>query len=69
MIIKTYKCDLCKKEVVSWYDGYRLSYSGDGCISLHWLNEETRSESVICLHCVDGLEKWGLNHKPKHPDE
>lgn len=64
MIITTYKCDLCRHIVNFPYGGYRLSFSGDGAIGLEFLDKATKSESIICKHCVRGL-RYGLSHLPK----
>lgn len=69
MIIKIYKCDLCKVEVLNPYDGYRLVFSGDGAISFVYLDDDKGKESIVCKHCVRGL-RYAINHMPpKHPRE
>lgn len=70
MIITTYRCDLCKREVRYPYGGYRLQYSGCGGIGFLFLDtDQTRvSESIICKGCVRGLS-YAMGHMPHHPNE
>jgi hypothetical protein len=71
MITKTYKCDLCKREVDYPYGGYHLTFSGDGAISFVFLDKESsrpKNEAIICTPCAIGL-RYAVNHLPKNPCE
>lgn len=63
MIVRTYKCDLCKDKLSYPYGGYRLVFSGDGAISFVFLDNDRGKEAIICKHCVRGLE-YALSHIP-----
>lgn len=70
MIVKTYRCDLCKREVSYPRGGYRLTFSGDGAIGFVWLDDKNprATETIICKSCEHGLG-YAMSHVPVDDEE
>jgi len=56
MIVKTYRCDLCRRVVHDNGEAARLQFSGCGGITFKLLEDNKASETIICRSCARGLQ-------------